>query len=127
MLESQLKMLKSVKPITSPVISIEDLHDKTERTLLYGYTCERATHHVYIKNNAIHVALYDGLGKVNLHSIKIICNQDYVPDKRVYPARSDFEFCALLIRHSIDINFTEFNPLELERFVYGNYYGKLVS
>lgn len=37
--------LKGVSPV-----DVYDLDNKNDRTLLYGYTCDRDTFHVYIKD-----------------------------------------------------------------------------
>lgn len=127
MLKEQLKMLDSIRPIVPPIVTIDDLYDKSDRTLIYGYTCDRETHHVYIKDDVIHVALYDGIDKTPLGSVVVTCNQDYIPNKRVYSARSDFEFCALLLRHGVEIRFTEHNELEAKKFVaLDKYYGHVL-
>ena len=38
-----------------PVVQIFNLNNKADRTLLYGYTCDKDTFHVYIKNMKIHI------------------------------------------------------------------------
>lgn len=126
MLELQFKALSSILPF-KPVISIDDLQDRFPRTLLFGYTYDRQSHHVYIKDYAIHVAVYGGIDNTKPKFVDVSRDQDYAPNKRVYPARSDFEFCALLIRRGIEIIFTDFVEEEKNRLVDGNYYGKLVS
>jgi len=72
-----------------------DLIDKSDRTLLYGYTCDRSTFHVYIKDGEIKIVVYKTVG--DLREIIPTCNSDYLPDKRVYPAKSDYEFCRRLM------------------------------
>jgi hypothetical protein len=84
------------------------------RTLLYGYTCERETFHVYIKNKQIYVIVYNteyyrgGPRPVNMRQIEVKSNRDYVPDKRLYPERCDYHFCKLLKEKGIDLPFTAF-------------------
>ena len=85
------------------------------KTLLYGYTCEKETFHVYIKDKQIYVVVYNTEclnGKPvpkNMRQIKVKVNQDYVPDKRLYPERCDYNFCVLLKEKGIDLPFTAFS------------------
>lgn len=86
-----------------------------DRTLLYGYTCERETFHVYLKDKQIFVVIYNteySRGKPtpkNMRRIEVKSNRDYVPDKRLYPERCDYHFCKLLKENSVDLPFTFFN------------------
>ena len=86
-----------------------------DRTLLYGYTCERETFHVYIKNKQIYVVIYNteySRGKPtpkNMMQIEVKSNRDYVPNKRLYPERCDYDFCKLLKEKGIDLPFTTFS------------------
>lgn len=107
------------------VPGIMELTDTTPRTLLYGYTCNRATQHVYLgQDQLIHVLLYaplhdsdgpgmGGLDFLVLHHTSGLTGgqtypQGYVPDKRVYPEYSDFEFCKLLEEAGAEISFGGF-------------------
>ena len=82
------------------------------KTLLYGYTCERETFHVYIKNEEIHTVIYNteySRGKAtpkNMRELTIKSNHDYVPDKRLYPERCDYNFCKLLKEKGVYLPFT---------------------
>lgn len=105
------------------IINIDDLHDKSDRTLIYGYTCSRDSWHVYIKDGTIHVLMYAKYGMDNADSmvmnfenctfvpyhyriIKVTENQMYIPDKRIYPTMCDFEFCKLLKERGVWLPFT---------------------
>jgi hypothetical protein len=107
------------------VPGLMELTDHTPRTLLYGYTCSRATHHVYLgQDKLIHVLLYadlqdvDGPGMGGLDFLVLqhasgptggqTRPEGYVPDKRVFPEHSDFEFCKLLEGAGVDISFGGF-------------------
>ena len=108
------------------------------KTLLYGYTCERETFHVYIKNEQIYVVVYETdysidynkeLGSFmrgepkpkNMRRIEVKSNRDYVPDKRLYPERCDYNFCLLLKEKGVDLPFTHWSE-EIEPNEKG-YYG----
>ena len=44
-----------ITPHTAPTITIDFLKDRRDRTLLYGYTLERNSHHVYVKDETLHL------------------------------------------------------------------------
>jgi hypothetical protein len=105
------------------VISIADLVDRTPRTLIYGYTLDRASFHVYLGDDAqIHVLTYNEGFAVEgstvvpfmvLHhsagpSGGVERDSEYLPCKRVYGHLSDYEFCALLMRRGESPSFTTF-------------------
>ena len=85
------------------------------RTLLYGYTCERETFHVYLKDKQIYTVIYNveySNGKPtpkSMRQINVKSNRDYVPDKRLYPERCDYHFCKLLKEKGVDLPFTTFS------------------
>ena len=86
-----------------------------DRTLLYGYTCERETFHVYLKNGKIYTVAYKndfstGVAKPkNMRQIIVSSNFDYIPDKRLYPERCEYNFCVLLKERGIHLPFTAWN------------------
>lgn len=90
------------------IITIGDLVNKDDRTLLYGYTCDRYSWHVYIKNKVIHTICYN-FDESGLHSIPICANSNYIPDKRLYPNCCDYEFCSLLKNCGEHLCFTTFD------------------
>lgn len=59
MTKDQMQMLDNMEKIKERIICGKDMtpHLK-DRTLLYGYTCDRETFHVYMKNQNIHVVIY---------------------------------------------------------------------
>lgn len=88
--------------------------------MLYGYTCERCTWHVYLKDRKIYTVIYKYNGE--LEEIMVSNNHDFIPDKRVYPAACDYEFCHLLLLKCIHIPFTndDFNRESKQ------YYGEIL-
>ena len=91
------------------------------KTLLYGYTCARDTFHVYIKNEQIYVVVYNNeyssgaIKPTNLRQITIKSNSDYIPDKRLYPERCDYNFCKLLKEKGVELPFTTWSdPVEID-------------
>lgn len=83
--------------ITAKDLSMPDKN----RTLLYGYTCQRSTFHVYLKDGEIKVAIYKRLE--DMWEWKVEYNNEYIPDKRIYPERTDFEFISLLMQRGVDV------------------------
>jgi hypothetical protein len=81
------------------------------RTLIYGYTCDRDTFHVYLDvHDLIHIVVYKG--KTLLYSSfgESVEARLCVPDKRLYPEACDFEMCTLLKTKDVELPFTIFNP-----------------
>lgn len=93
------------------------------KTLMYGYTCERETFHVYIKDEQIYVVVYETDYSIlyneelssfmrgepkpkNMRQIEVKSNRDYVPNKRLYPERCDYNFCKLLKERGIELPFS---------------------
>ena len=110
------------------VISAEDLliYGCNNRTLLYGYTCERETFHVYIKDKKIHAVVYNTeyyRGEAtpkNMRKLIIKSNEDYIPDKRLYPERCNYEFCRLLKEKGVHLPFTTWNDtVDTDRVYFG--------
>lgn len=89
------------------VIAGSELLDQRDRTLLYGYTVDRETVHVYLyKGEIFCVTFFFG----ETPEIKeISCNKDFVPNKRAYPEQCDHAFCELLIKNDVEISFTTFD------------------
>lgn len=102
-------------------IEASELTDQTDRTLIYGYTVERLSFHLYLENGAFHRVIYDGdkvflAGETGVESLSLT---QCVPDKRVYPERCDFEFCRILKSRDVSIPFTTFDPNVEARAFYG--------
>ena len=102
-----------------PIIDVAELVDKSDRTLLYGYTVERHTHHVYLKDQFIHVLIYVSNFDMSDEKIKdvVFYNVDkrhhlkripFLPNKRLYPERCDFDFCKVLIEKGLELSFTNY-------------------
>jgi hypothetical protein len=98
----EFEKLKNIDEIEN-LITVNDMINKEPRTLIYGYTIDRDTFEIIIDYG-------DGEIKKFIDDVEYIIesNYDFIPNKRVYPAKSDFEFCKLLIQRGIDIPFTIF-------------------
>lgn len=88
MKKEEFEKLSEIKK-SEDLITVKDLVNKKDRTLLYGYTCSRETFHVYLKNLEIHTIIYqmDYLTNkpINMREILVEDNYKYIPDKRLYP------------------------------------------
>ena len=108
------------------LITGDDLTNREDRTLLFGYTCERETHHVYIKNGIILCVRYSRQRAIQI--IDVDCNEAYVPDRRLYPARCDFEFCYKLRLADVHLSFTTYDDAEKKRpLIAGCYFGEILN
>lgn len=104
------------------LITIETLKNKSNRTLLYGYTRDGYKWHIYIKNNKIKGVVYNYKGFIELTMSRVCKNSVYIPNERLCPETCDYEFCKLLKEQGIHLPFTAWNP-ECEKT---QYYGKIV-
>jgi hypothetical protein len=121
----QYKLLQQT-PAKPPVVGVEQLVDRTPRTLLYGYTAERHTWHVYLdEDGQIHRVMYDHDDEVLMHTSGPTgyCSENvhYIPNKRLYPESCDFEFCQLLTKTGERLPFTTFDAAYDERRRAANY------
>ena len=84
------------------------------RTLLYGYDGDRRTYHVFQHENELHRVIYTpGADGPTIHDHKhdaTLAIDDIIPNKRVYPALSDFGFCQGLMNKGFDVPFTTYDP-----------------
>lgn len=56
----------------------------------------------------------DRIKPKNMRQIKVTSNHDYVPDKRLYPERCDYNFCLLLKERGVHLPFTTWTePIEI--------------
>jgi len=85
------------------------------KTLLYGYTCNRETHHVYQDHaGRIHIYVYQknlGEPETSIHEVDvsgegIATLDDLVPNKRLYPQHCDHDFCLYLKDQGVHLPFT---------------------
>lgn len=106
--KQELEALATLSAQPRPTLP-EALTDKTPRTLLYGYTCDRATWHVYLDEaGLLHKVVYDHNELMWKHESGVIPDSQLVPDKRLYPEDCDAEACALLIKAGCRLPFTTF-------------------
>lgn len=126
MTKSELELLNVVGEDKERPISVLDLDPfLKDRTLLYGYTCNRDTFHVYIKAKKIHVIVYqndysqENVKPKNVREIHVTSNRNYVPDKRLYPERCDYRFCEMLMRRDIKLPFTAWTDDVEKKDFYG--------
>lgn len=106
------------------LVGVDELQDKSDRTLIWGYTCDRDSFHVYLKDEKLFAVTYKFGGDIlNLVEGTHIPAVSALPDKRVYPEACDLEFCNLLLSKGAEPPFTTFND---ER-PYKQFHGKLVE
>ena len=126
MTKQEMEMIEKIDRIKDTPFSAKDLSPFVkDRTLLYGYTCDRKTFHVYLKNMEIHTVTYnvDHSGNKprpnNMTEISVLSNRDFVPNKRLYPEACDYAFCKLLKNANIYLPFTSFNENRPKKDFYG--------
>lgn len=109
--------------------SSKELRNQEPRTLIYGYTCDRDTFHVYLGEDGIHLVVYNYHGMLALHCRESegIPLEDCVPDKRVYPEACDYEFCLILKRAGVNIPFTTWSEGRETALFHGKRVEELVT
>lgn len=98
-----------------------------DKTLIYGYTLDRHTHHVYAKNGQIFSVIYDYdekiLSRNTWKAYESIREEDIahvVPDKRLYPEMCDYLFCDTLEKNlGVYLPFTTFEAPKEQQDFYG--------
>lgn len=85
------------------------------KTLLYGYTCDRETHHVF-QDHYGHIYIYvyrnnpgkleTTIRKVDVSGDGIETLNDLIPNKRLYPQYCDYDFCVYLKERGVHLPFT---------------------
>ena len=114
----------SLQKTENTLISVDQLHNKSARTLLYGYTLERDTWHVYLdEDSKIKTVIYGVVKDAPIKQINVTFNDEYIPSKRLYAEKCDFEFCSLLKQHNIVLNFTTAN---FEKQFHDQYHGRIL-
>lgn len=96
------------------------LSDKSDHTLIYGYTFTRDTFHAYLKGGRLFRIIYD-----NNH-LKDVAGQEELsaysllnPVKRVCPETCDSEFCKMIELAGTDIPYTTYNDEREHMAMYG--------
>lgn len=121
MKENEFIKILNIEPPAKELITAKHLKNKEDRTLIYGYDCDRNTFHVYLKDEQIHILKYNS--REVFPKLEAFSNDDYVPNKRVYPEYSDFEFCKLLKEQDIHISFLSYSEPAKEP---NPYFGKII-
>ena len=105
-------------------VRVDELKNQEDRTLIWGYTMDRDSVHVYIKGGILYAYAYDNNKSEMWYKYGEeldIQEAGIVPSKRLYPECCDKEFCELLYGKGESLPFTTFNSKrELKQF-----YGKV--
>lgn len=91
-----------------------DQFPEGDHSLLYGYTTERETFHVYIKDGLLHRHIFSGTGE-NIVSLDHISGKELpavelAPNKRIYPERTSFTLAKLLAEYEVPLAFKPIDP-----------------
>lgn len=107
--------------VRAPKIDAAMLKNQSDRTLIWGYTCDRQSFHVYLKDGVITRAVYMNSYPQDLWDVRTDLTDpaDFVPNKRAYPEACDSEFCALLKTHGAHISFTNWDEKRQKAQFYG--------
>lgn len=124
MTKEQLEIIQAEVVESAPTVSAKEIFNHQPRTLLWGYTCDRDSFHVYL----------DGMGFIHRVTYMKTSGEDVllshvkgteleakllVPNKRVYPEATDFEFAKLLKEKGIEVTYTNYQEDREESDFYG--------
>lgn len=123
--------LEEVNALASapPMALADSLRPEVDRTLMYGYTCDRDTVHVYMHNGMIHILYYNSSGKVAHRSAPQFGLELLVPEKRAYPENADPALAKMLALAQVPIDYL---PFDDERYMAvqnhaGTYWGETLE
>lgn len=92
-----------------PQVSAQDMAAGGDRTLLYGYTCDRDNFHVYLEEGLIYRLVYRSGAVVSYQGREKWTIRELVPDKRAYPESTDYTFGLLAATYRIYIPYTAYD------------------
>jgi len=128
--QKQLEILTRV-----PKIKVEDLENKSDKTLLYGtwhLFDENMTYHLYIKDEMFHLSSYVTKTNSIYEIVKCFKFRDeittFLPnivDLKYNPECCDYEFCGLLKSKGIIIDYKPFDKDRPNKKFYGILYEDL--
>lgn len=95
------------------VSQLSDHHE--DRTLLFGYDCDRNTWHVYCQNGIVKLHVYDFEKQTIRFEDTFSSWDELIPNKRLYPESCDSEFCGGLVFHKVHMPFLPFSEDRYER------------
>lgn len=123
-LEAFTKLAKA--PVKRKTVCVIDLIGP-DRTLLYGYTVDRDTWHVYLQDGLIHLLVYKGDVMLSHRSAATWDAEDLVPNKRAYPESTDEAFAWTLHHLWIDVQYRPFSRDRELELLGVTYHGKTRS
>lgn len=112
MLKNQMAALNDVSENIA-LIHAKDLPIQNG-TLTYGYTCDRDTVHVYVKDGVIHYVQYAKSGN-GTHELKrhisghSVAAEALKPEKRSYPEATLYAFAVMMIQAGSPLSLTAFD------------------
>ena len=112
-------------------ITIDQLRDRSDRTLLYGWYSSdvfspNTIHHIYIKDGKMYEVKYHSYNEITLSPYEL---EQLNLSRKMYkgytlnPNGCDYEFCALLLDKGVKLEFRYFSYQEDE--LKETYYGRI--
>ena len=104
---TQYELLNTTIRPESQVVNAKCMYNQSDRTLVFGYTADKDTFHVYLEAGIIHKVVYNFRGELLAHKSQSDGLQyaECAQAKRLYPETCDFDFCSLLKRRGISLSF----------------------
>lgn len=116
MTREEYEALLELRPQEPDRVPLSAFADLSDRTLIYGYTLERQTVHIYMIGGKIQVVHPNP----SFQGRDLECLPFMVlPTKRAYPECCDAEACRLIASHGGYVCFTTFNDDRTAKQFYG--------
>ena len=124
---SQLELVKEEQRRPRPKTVFAGEFATQDRTLIYGYTVERDTFHVYAQGGELHKFIYrteatHPQGILTRTLVVVLYEhrrafeaQELSPSKAIYWDRSDFDLCLSLARMEAYMHFKDSGPAIADR------------
>ena len=143
--KNDLDLLRAKMDAAGMPLTAQSLKNKHPRTLIYGYTrthgsshyfltskdTNQSTFHLYLTDHGtFQQVTYDSdnllVSSQECDTITAMNVRSYLPNKRIYPERSDVEFCGLLLDQRLVTNlpFTTFSSEQIQDC---HFYGRLLA
>ena len=96
-----------VEPNKHTIFDPTTLADTSDRTLIVGYDHDYQQIHVYLKGGIVHKSVSNASKVLGSESgpFQFIELRPY----KIFPKQSDYQFCLLLRKVGLDLEFTSFN------------------
>lgn len=108
------QMGRLVESMDLPAVSVSDIADGGDRTLLLGRMCTYSNFHVYLESGLIHAVSYSS--GINFYKAqKKWPLQALIPTLRVWPESTDYGLAKLFAAHRMYVPYLMFDTVRAQK------------